>query len=117
MDAAGILPAFTGIACHDAWAPCDRYQDVAGHALCNAHILRELIAVTETGTGQDVIWAQQASDALLVLKDAADAARAAGRPAPARGVVKNHPQCSRAAAPAGTPPTPARRSTLQSKRR
>jgi hypothetical protein len=37
MDAAGILPAFAGIACHDAWAPYGRYQDVAGHALCNAH--------------------------------------------------------------------------------
>jgi transposase len=23
MDAAGVLPAFGGIACHDAWAPCD----------------------------------------------------------------------------------------------
>ncbi len=29
MDAAGILPAFTGIAVHDAWAPYDTYQGVA----------------------------------------------------------------------------------------
>ena len=51
MDAAGVLPAFTGIACHDAWAPYDGYNGAAGHALCNAHVLRELTAVTETGTG------------------------------------------------------------------
>jgi transposase len=47
MDAAGVLPAFTGIACHDARAPYGSYTGVAGHALCNAHILRELTAVTE----------------------------------------------------------------------
>src|SRR5258708_34470479 len=50
MDAAGVLPAFAGIACLDAWAPCDTYRNVAGHASRNAHLLRELTAVTETGT-------------------------------------------------------------------
>jgi hypothetical protein len=38
----------------------------------------ELTAVTETGTADDVIWAWQATDALLDLKQAAGAARAAG---------------------------------------
>ena len=33
MDTAGVLPAFTGIACHDAWKPYDSYDGVAGHAL------------------------------------------------------------------------------------
>jgi hypothetical protein len=42
-----VLPAFTGIAVHDAWAPYDRYRS-ATHALCNAHLLRELVAVTDT---------------------------------------------------------------------
>ena len=37
MDAAGVLPSFPGIACHDAWKPYDSYASVAGHALCNAH--------------------------------------------------------------------------------
>ena len=37
MDAAGVLPAFVGIACHDAWKPYDSYNGVAGHALCGAH--------------------------------------------------------------------------------
>ena len=61
MDAAGVLPAFTGIACHDAWKPYDSYHGVAGHALCGAHLLRELIAVTETGTADDVIRASRPS--------------------------------------------------------
>src|SRR5260370_38767398 len=65
MDAAGVLPAFAGIACLDAWAPCDTYRNVAGHASRNAHLLRELTAVTETGTPADVIWARQPLDALL----------------------------------------------------
>jgi transposase len=47
MDAAGVLPAFAGIAVHDAWAPYDGYAGVAGHALCNAHALRELQAVID----------------------------------------------------------------------
>ena len=50
MNAAGVLASFAGIAVHDAWAPYDTYTGVAGHALCNAHLLRELAAVTETGT-------------------------------------------------------------------
>ena len=65
MKAAGILPSFGGIAVHDAWAPYDTFDGVAGHALCGAHVLRELIAVTETGTDLDKTWAQQATDALL----------------------------------------------------
>jgi hypothetical protein len=48
MTAAGVLPFFGGIAVHDAWKPYDSYDNVAGHALCNSHLLRELIAVTET---------------------------------------------------------------------
>ncbi|HEX5292023.1 MAG TPA: transposase, partial [Streptosporangiaceae bacterium] len=37
MRAAGVLPHFRGIAVHDAWAPYDTFEDVAGHALCGAH--------------------------------------------------------------------------------
>jgi transposase len=84
MDAAGVLPAFTGIACHDAWKPYDSYGHVAGHALCGAHLLRELIAVTETGTADDVIWAQQATGALLEDAPASVDIQAGARPRPVR---------------------------------
>jgi transposase len=46
MDAAGVLPWLVGVAVHDGWAPYWRYQDVR-HALCGAHLLRELEAITE----------------------------------------------------------------------
>src|SRR3954447_14053705 len=46
IDAAGVLPGFTGIAVHDAFPPYARYP-AATHALCNAHLLRELVAVVD----------------------------------------------------------------------
>jgi transposase len=116
MDAAGVLPSFAGVACHDAWKPYDSYGGVAGHALCCAHVLRELVAVTETGTADDVIWAQQAIDALLALKEAAGAARAAGCGAIDPGVLDKQARWFREAADAGILLNAARRSKLQKKR-
>ncbi len=75
MDAAGVLPGFTGIAVHDAWAPYDTY-DQATHALCNAHLLRELQAVIDATPDGQWCWAAQAADALREMKDLADAALA-----------------------------------------
>jgi transposase len=116
MDAAEVLPSFAGIACHDAWAPYDCYQDVAGDALCCAHLLRELTAVTETGTADDVIWARQAIDALLELKNAADAARAAGHAAIDAEILDKHGRWFRDAAAAGIVLNAGRRSPLHKKR-
>jgi transposase len=116
MDAAGVLPAFAGIACHDAWKPYDGYDGVAGHALCGAHLLRELIAVTETGTEDDVIWAQQAIDALLTLNEAADAAREAGGVIDPE-IVDKQSRWFREAADAGIVLNAARRGKLRKKRR
>jgi len=116
MDAAGVLPAFTGIACHDAWKPYDSYHSVAGHALCGAHLLRELIAVTETGTEDDVIWAQQAIDALLELKEAAGAALDAGRGTIDPEILDKQSRWFREAADAGIVLNAARRSKLEKKR-
>jgi transposase len=76
IDAAGILPGFTGVAMHDAWAPYDTYTE-AVHALCAAHVLRELVAVTERGGEAARCAAYRAIDALLALKKAADTARTA----------------------------------------
>src|SRR6266536_4187684 len=46
MDAAGVLPGFGGVAVHDCWSPYWRYP-TATHALCAAHLLRELEAAAE----------------------------------------------------------------------
>jgi transposase len=116
MDAAGVLPAFGGIACHDAWAPYDCYDGAAGHALCNAHVLRELNAVTETGTDRDVTWARQAIDALLALKKAAGEARADGAGAVSAEILEEHSRWFREAASAGIALNAARRTALQKKR-
>jgi hypothetical protein len=111
-----VLPAFAGIACHDAWKPYDSCE-AARHALCNAHLLRELTAVTETGTEDDVIWAQQAIDALLALKEAADAAREAGRDAIDPEIADKQSRWFREAGRAGIALNTTRRGKLRRKRR
>jgi transposase len=74
MDAAGVLPWFGGVAVHDGWAPYWRYQDVT-HALCGAHLLRELEAIgEEPGQG----WAAGMAELLVDAKLVGDRARAAG---------------------------------------
>ncbi len=77
MTAMGVLPAFTGVAVHDAWAPYDTYT-AARHVLCNSHVLRELQAVTDHhqntaisgGTPGAWCWADQVARALLDLNTA-----------------------------------------------
>jgi len=83
IDVVGVLPDFTGVAVHDAFAPYARYTE-ATHALCNAHVLRELIAVVDHqhahprplaaagGSLADWCWAAQVIDALLALKQITD---------------------------------------------
>jgi transposase len=63
MDAIGILIAFIGTVIHDCWAPY--FQYAVRHGLCVAHLLRELIGVSEN-TGQ--VWAQSLLDLLLAMK-------------------------------------------------
>jgi transposase len=75
MNAGGVLPAFAGIAVHDAWAPYDCYPN-ATHALCCSHLLRELVAASELDTA--ATWAEQGIRALLALKTAAETAIAVG---------------------------------------
>jgi transposase len=116
MKAAGVLPHFAGIAVHDAWAPYDTFGNVAGHALCGAHVLRELVAVTETGTGLDETWAQQAIDALLALNEAAGAARTAGKTAVDPETRAEHEDWYRQAAAAGIALNAGRSGRLQRKR-
>ena len=52
MDAAGVLPGFSGVAVHDGWKAYQAYMG-AIHALCAGHHLRELIAAEEAGE----VWA------------------------------------------------------------
>jgi transposase len=74
MLAAGVLPAFRGVAVHDNWAPYRNFNE-ALHALCGAHHLRELIAAEEQGQ----TWALGMGCLLLDVKDAVEHAKAIGR--------------------------------------
>lgn len=69
MDQAGVLPGFTGTAVHDRWASYFMYRD-CHHALCNAHLLRELKHLHQD-CGQR--WALDLEKLLLRAKRAAEA--------------------------------------------
>ena len=73
MDDLGVIGKMAGVAIHDGWKPY-RHYDV-DHALCNAHHLRELIAV---GVGWDQGWANDLADLLREAKRSVEAARTAG---------------------------------------
>ena len=62
-NAGGILPAFQGIAVHDCWKPYFKYE--CQHAVCNAHLLRELKAIHED---DHQAWAKDMTDFLLAAK-------------------------------------------------
>ena len=71
IDEHGILANRTGVLVHDCWAPYWRLEDSV-HALCNAHLLRELLYVKES-TGQ--AWPQAMSNLLLSANQLCTAAR------------------------------------------
>ncbi len=78
--AAGVVPGFTGVVVPDALAPYDTYTS-ATHALCAVRLLRELVAVTETGSDGGLgskATATQAIEVLLRLKDLTANAHPAG---------------------------------------
>lgn len=74
MEAIGILPAFQGIAVHDALGGYFPYP--CGHSLCNAHLLRDLTAVSEL-TRQH--WPARLTALLLKIKTAVERAHTKGQ--------------------------------------
>jgi transposase len=79
MNAMGILPGFEGVAIHDFWSSYLGYN--CSHALCNAHLLRELTFVWEECHQK---WGQAMIDALLKWKEAVQQARQKGKTALSR---------------------------------
>ena len=70
MDDLKILPRFHGTMIHDFWAPYFRYP--SRHALCNAHLLRELKGITENYHQK---WSEQMYDLIQEIKGAVEAVR------------------------------------------
>ena len=71
MDAADVLPHARGIIVHDCWGSYWKYQDVT-HAICCAHLLRELNGVIENHPEQT--WATRFKKLLLDMKKVRDKA-------------------------------------------
>ncbi len=67
MDDMGILPAFKGVAVHDGWKPYNNYN--CDHALCNAHLQRELTGIEENYKQQ---WAKEMNELLTDMKNYTD---------------------------------------------
>ena len=70
MDDMQILPRFRGVMVHDFWSPYFHYLSL--HALCNAHIIRELRGISEN-YGQK--WSDQLHDLIYEIKEAVDTTR------------------------------------------
>lgn len=72
---AGPLPSYAGVAVHDRYIAYFSYP--CGHALCNAHILRQLQSVAEVRRQQ--VWTNPISDLIRATKTEVDNAAAAGK--------------------------------------
>ncbi|HST63100.1 MAG TPA: IS66 family transposase [Longimicrobium sp.] len=73
IDAMGVLPGYEGVSIHDAYTSYLSYP--GRHALCNVHLLRDLVAVEEE---TKAAWAPRTGELLLEIKAAATQARASG---------------------------------------
>lgn len=76
MEENGVLTRFAGIAVHDCWAPYWKYTNIR-HAVCNAHLLRELTGVEEYSPEHQ--WAPEFKALLRAMKKARDRAAAKGK--------------------------------------
>jgi transposase len=76
MEAIGILPTFKGVCVHDGWFSYDEYRQ-AQHALCNVHLLRELIYVEEVAAEQQQ-WTRPLARLLLDINEEVERAKGRG---------------------------------------
>ena len=76
MDEIGILPRYRGTCVHDGWLSYTFYPECR-HALCGAHLLRELIYFEELSE-ETKVWATPLKELLLELKGEAERACADG---------------------------------------
>jgi len=66
MDEIGFLPQYRGRCVHDGW-PSYTFYPKCRHALCGAHLLRELVYFKELGVGMKA-WATPLKELLLEMK-------------------------------------------------
>src|SRR5665647_3214471 len=63
----GILPEYNGTVVHDGWGSYNKYE--CAHALCNAHLKRELTGIEENFEQQ---WAKEINGLLSEVKKYTD---------------------------------------------
>ena len=63
----GVLQGYEGNLIHDCLSSYDKFCPEAKHGLCNAHVIRELTAVSEQGSHQS--WASRLVDVLYAAND------------------------------------------------
>ena len=85
LDDLNLVPRFTGELVHDGWRPYATYTQ-CGHALCGAHLLRELTFLHEQ---YQQTWAEEMKTLLLKAKAAVEAARQQGATALDNALVKS----------------------------
>lgn len=76
MQEIGFLPKFHGILVHDCWAPYWKCPGVT-HAVCCAHLLRELTGIEENNPG--FTWPKEFKQLLLEMKEVRDRAFESGK--------------------------------------
>ncbi len=80
IDEMGIIPEFSGVLVHDCWNPYFRYS--CTHALCNAHLLRELEGISENCEQK---WSDMMQDLLNeILEEVHDTSKTATSLSPER---------------------------------
>jgi transposase len=84
-DEAGVLPDYAGVMVHDRLAMYFKY-DQADHAICLAHVQRELASV---GVGWSQGWANDMAALLTEMNKAAHGARSAGATALAPALLED----------------------------
>jgi transposase len=70
MNALGFLPKYNGVAIHDGYSSYNKYR--CQHALCNAHLKRELTGIEENFEQQ---WAKKINELLSEMKKYTDKCR------------------------------------------
>ena len=76
MGENGVLP--DGVAVHDCWRPYWKYE-LPGHAVCCAHLLRELTGIEEFSPGHG--WAARLKAPLMDMKRTKERTMARGEDA------------------------------------
>ncbi len=78
MEENGVLPSFKGVGVHDCWMPYWKYE-LPHHAVCCAHLLRELTGIEEFSPGHE--WAPRFKALLMDMKKAKERTMARGEDA------------------------------------